>query len=301
MHQIYCITNGNKKINAKNNQILAALKRHFGEQFHLYKSTNSKAALTYIHSLGQYCTHLLGVGGDGTFNVLINGVCSHPDPTFQPILGILPNGTGNDFYRSAGFIQTYDFINNIKSGSFEHFDIGVLETADEKRYFANIADIGFGGAVVLELLKFRKNFGPNFSYGLAIVKTFLRYKRPIVELQTKDFHYSGELLLAAFCNGSIFGDGLHIHPDAQINDGKLKLTLLGKVSLFDYLSNVLKVKRGKKIKHTEAHYLQISFPIYLQGVAEHLHAETDGEYMVGREFKIDLYPGKLKLLPFTQL
>ena len=300
MLQIYCITNGNKKINAKNEQALAALKYQFGEQFHLYKSPDSRAALAYIHSLEQDCTHLLGVGGDGTFNVLINGVCSHPNPLFQPILGILPNGTGNDFYRSAGFIQTYNFIDNIKSGSFEHFDIGFLETANEKRYFANIADIGFGGEVVLELLKFRKHFGPNFSYGLAIVKTFLRYKRPIVELQTKDFSYSGELLLAAFCNGSIFGDGLHIHPDAQINDGKLKLTLLGKVSLLDYLSNVLKVKRGKKIKHPEAHYLQISLPISLRGVAAHLHAETDGEYMVGREFKIDLYPGKLKLLPFTQ-
>jgi YegS/Rv2252/BmrU family lipid kinase len=300
MHQIYCITNGNKKINAKNKQILAALKHQFGEQFHLYKSPDSKAALTYIHSLEQDCTHLLGVGGDGTFNVLINGVCSHPDPTFDPILGILPNGTGNDFYQSAGFLPTYDFINNIKSTSFERFDIGVVETENEKRYFSNIADVGFGGAVVLELQKFRKNFGPNFSYGLAIVKTFLKYKRPIVTLQTKDFHYSGELLLAAFCNGSIFGDGLHIHPAAQINDGQLKLTLLGKVSLFDYVRNVLKVKRGKKIKHIEAHYLQISFPIYLRSEAENLHAETDGEYLGGREFKIDLYPGKLKLLPYTQ-
>jgi len=58
--------------------------------------------------------------------------------------------------------------------------------------------------------------------------------------------YDGELLLAAFCNGSIFGDGLYIHPGAQIDDGLLKLTLLGKVSLFDYIKNVLRVKRGEK-------------------------------------------------------
>lgn len=300
MHQINCIINGNKKISAKNKHVLAELQQHFGTAFQTYNSYNVKDALAYIESLTADCTHLLGVGGDGTFNALINGVCLHSDPKFQPILGLLPNGSGNDFYKSAEFLQTYDFLNNIKRGSFERFDIGVVETENEKRYFANIADIGFGGAVVLELQKFRKNFGPNFSYGLAIVKTFLNYKRPQVTIQAKNFHYSGELLLAAFCNGSVFGNGLYIHPGAQINDGQLRLTLLGKVSLLDYIINVFKVKRGKKIEHPEAHYLKISFPVYLRAVAQNLHAETDGEYIGGNEFKVDLYQSKLKLLPFIQ-
>jgi diacylglycerol kinase (ATP) len=297
MPLIYCITNGNKKISARNQRILAGLQQFFGQQFQVFNSVNPSDALGFIHALNPECTHLIGVGGDGTFNVLINGVCSHSNPAFQPILGIIPNGTGNDFFKSAGFDKKYNFQAKIKEDSFEKFDVGVLQTENEKRYFANITDIGFGGAVVLELQKFRKNFGPNFSYGLAIVKTFLNYKRPHVVIHSEGYQYSGELLLAAFCNGSIFGDGLHIHPGAQINDGKLKLTLLGKVSLLDYVKNVMKVKRAKKIKHPEAHYLNVSFPIQLQCQNQVLHAETDGEYINGKFFNIDLHVRKLKLLP----
>jgi len=300
MPLIYCITNGNKKIHPANQCILAALKDQFGAEFQIYNSSDSTTALVFIHSLKGPCTHLIGVGGDGTFNVLVNGVCTHPDPNFQPILGVLPNGTGNDFYRSAGFQSTHDFCEKIQSAVFDLFDVGLLQTEQEKRYFANIADVGFGGAVVLELQNFRKHFGPNFSYGLAIIKTFLHYKRPQVQIHCADFSYMGELLLAAFCNGSIFGDGLYIHPGARIDDGQLKLTLLGRVSLFDYLKNVLRVKQGKKIKHPEAHYLNVSFPIHLQCADQVLHAQTDGEYISGQSFTIDLHARKLKLLPFQK-
>jgi diacylglycerol kinase family enzyme len=301
MPLIYCIANGHKKISARNQGILDGLKQYFGAQFQIYTSNEPSDAQQFIHSLNADCTHLIALGGDGTFNVLINSVCTHPQENFSPILGIIPNGTGNDFYRSAGFAETYNLKTSILSGVFEHFDIGLIETAHEKRYFANITDVGFGGAVVLELQQFRKNFGPNFSYGLAIIKTFFHYKRPTVSIKALNYSYKGELLLAAFCNGSIFGDGLHIHPGASIFDGSIKLTLLGKVSLFDYLKNVVKVKRGKKIKHTEAHYINIAAPILLSADKQMLHAETDGEYISGKEFRIDLIAGKLKLLSPTML
>lgn len=297
MHQINCILNGGKKITARNQHLLATLQHFFGAQFRIYKSNSPKDAQSFIYALTPECTHLLGVGGDGTFNVLINGVCTHPNAEFSPILGVLPNGTGNDFYRSAGYSKKYDFLAQIRASTFQYFDVGLLQTEATRRYFANIADVGFGGAVVLQLQNFRKRFGPNFSYGLAIIQTFLQYKRPQVSIHSEHFQYNGELLLAAFCNGNIFGDGLYIHPGAQINDGQLKLTLLGKVSLFDYLKNVLKVKRGKQIKHPEAHYLGVSFPIELNCEQQFLHAETDGEYIGGHHFKISLLPKHLKMLP----
>ena len=296
MHHIYCITNGNKKILRQNQELLAHLQAFFGDSFQIYTSRQTQEAIAFIHQLDAQCTHLICVGGDGTFNTLVNAVCSHPNSAFSPILGVLPNGTGNDFYRSAGYPKNYDFLTQIQKAKFDHFDVGLIRTEAETRYFANIADIGFGGAAVLQLQNFRKRFGPNFSYGLAIIKTFLQYKRPQVHIQSAHFQYEGELLLAAFCNGSIFGDGLYIHPGAQISDGKLKLTLLGKVSLWDYLKNVIKVKRGHQIKQLEAHYLEVSFPVQLQCSTQYLHAETDGEYIGGQAFEISLLPQRLKML-----
>lgn len=296
MHHIYCITNGNKKILRQNQELLSNLIKTFGEAFQVYTSQSPDDALSFIKQLDTNCTHLICIGGDGTFNTLVNGVCCHPNPEFSPILGVLPNGTGNDFYRSAAYPKSFDFLAQIQSSNFETFDVGIIRTETETRYFANIADIGFGGAVVLQLQNFRKRFGPNFSYGLAIIKTFLQYKRPQVQIHSEHFRYDGELLLAAFCNGSIFGDGLHIHPGAKISDGELKLTLLGKVSLFDYLKNVIKVKRGQQIKHPEAHYLEVSFPVQLKCNSQTLHAETDGEYIGGQNFEISLLPQRLRML-----
>ena len=102
--------------------------------------------------------------------------------------------------------------------------------------------------------------------------------------------------MAAFCNGSVFGNGLHIHPEAKINDGQLKLTLLGKVSLWDYIKNVVKVKNGKQIIHPEAHYLSIKNEAELISLNGVIFAETDGEGLSGQRFQIKLIPNSLRII-----
>ena len=91
---IYCITNGNKKISPTNQRILADLKELFRDEFQIYKSSDGAAAIQQIHTLKHTCTHLIGVGGDGTFNVLVNGVCTHPDANF-PRSAASANQSGN--------------------------------------------------------------------------------------------------------------------------------------------------------------------------------------------------------------
>ncbi len=241
---------------------------------------------------------IIAIGGDGTLNEIINGIMLS-NATELPIIGIIPFGTGNDFYQST-FFSKFDFdgfLQALKNPDVILSDLGRIETEKETRYFLNVADIGFGGAVVISLTSFRKTFGQSFSYGLAILKTFFGYKRPTVRIKADQFEHEGELLLAAACNGSIFGNGLHIHPGASISDGQLNLTILAKVSLFDYLKNVLKVKRGKQIIHPEAHYIE-SNRLSLYSESGVLHAEADGEYLSGQQFEISLLPQSLKILSF---
>jgi len=149
---------------------------------------------------------------------------------------------------------------------------------------------------VLELDRFKDFLGGKFAYSLSILYTFLSYKKPIVTIKSGDFNYHGPLLMAAFCNGSVFGNGLHIHPKAKINDGLLKLTLLGKVSLWDYIKNVVKVKRGKEIVHPEAQYLSIENEAELISCDGVIFAETDGEGLSGQRFQIKLVPKSLRII-----
>ncbi len=278
-------------------RFLDACSTILGNHYQFIVSKQEKELVTIAKEKASSVDMIVGIGGDGTINEIINGLLQS-EISELPVLAIIPCGTGNDLYQSS-FFQTFQydlFIDAITNPQYILSDVGKMVTEHETRYFMNVGDIGFGGSVVLSLSEFRQKYGPRFSYGLAILKTFIGFKRPQVSLTAGSFSYNGELLLAAACNGSIFGNGLHIHPGASISDGKLNMTILAKVSLLDYLLNVLKVKRGKRIKHPEAHYFE-SNALTLTATEE-LHAETDGEYIHGKSFEIAIIPQRLKVLSY---
>ena len=296
MQKVLFLMNGSKKVSKSLQHFLESCSDLFGNHYAFIPSQKEKELVSIAKEHAATVDVMVAIGGDGTLNEIINGLMLS-DATDLPMIAIIPYGTGNDFYQST-FFPSFDFnrfLSALQQPKFILSDVGKIETENITRYFMNVADIGFGGAVVISLSQFRKTFGPGFSYGLAILKTFFAYKRPKVIINAANFSHEGELLLAAACNGSIFGNGLHIHPGASISDGKLKLTILAKVSLLDYLLNVIKVKRGKKIVHPEAHYLE-SNTLSLQSFNGNLHAETDGEYLCGKHFEITIIPQRLKIL-----
>lgn len=298
MPNILCLLNGSKKKSQRIFQFIHECQRYWGSDFELIESRFEKELINISANKASSCDVIIAVGGDGTINEILNGLLTSGQEDL-PAIAIIPNGTGNDFFQSAHLnaFQIPTFFERISTPQPILCDIGKIITEKEIRYFLNVADIGFGGAVVLSLNEFRKKFGAGFSYGLAILKTFVGYKRPQVQISSPSFQYEGELLLAAACNGAIFGNGLHIHPGASIHDGQLNMTVLGKVSMLDYLKNVLKVKRGKRILHPEAHYFA-SNELTIKGIGRALHAETDGEYLSGSEFKISIIPQRIKILPY---
>jgi diacylglycerol kinase (ATP) len=292
------LMNGSKEVSKPLQRFLDSCSRILGDHYHFIPSKQEKELVEIARKNTSNFDMIVGIGGDGTLNEILNGLLTS-EQSELPILAIIPFGTGNDLYQSS-FFQTFHFdlfIDALTNPTYVLSDIGKMVTEHETRYFLNVADIGFGGSVVLSLSEFRQKYGPRFSYGLAILKTFVGFKRPLVSIEASHFSYQGELLLAAACNGSIFGNGLHIHPGASISDGKLNMTILAKVSLLDYLLNVLKVKRGKRIKHPEAHYFE-SNTLTLTSPSEEIHAETDGEYIRGKSFEISIIPQRLKILSY---
>jgi YegS/Rv2252/BmrU family lipid kinase len=292
------LMNGSKEVSKSLQRFLDACSRILGDHYQFISSKQEKELVEIARKNASEVDMIVGIGGDGTINEIINGLLQS-EISSLPVLAIIPCGTGNDLYQSS-FFQTFQFdlfLDAITHPKYILSDVGKMLTEHETRYFMNVADIGFGGSVVLSLNEFRQKYGPRSSYGLAILKTFIGFKRPHVSLTAGTFSYQGEILLAAACNGSIFGNGLHIHPGASISDGKLNMTILAKVSLFDYVMNVYKVKRGKRIDHPEAHYFE-SNTLTLTSPDEEIHAETDGEYIRGKSFEISIIPQRLKILSY---
>ena len=236
---------------------------------------------------------LIAVGGDGTVNEVLNGMLSSTNK--KPILGILPAGTGNDFVRSIPrFKDPNQLIHSVLERKVNLTDVGVLKH-NEDHYFLNIADIGFGGKAVEVLNRQRRIFGGPLSYPIAILRTFFGFKKPTLRITGPGIIHNGPTFMVAFCNGHSFGNGLCIHPGANPQDGKLNLTLLGEVSIWEYLRYLGDLKKGKRIDHTAIHYFTGNkFEVQLEkGVAS---TEADGELIATHSFTVVLLPSHLGLL-----
>jgi diacylglycerol kinase family enzyme len=199
---------------------------------------------------------------------------------------------GTDLNLSLSALTDSILNRNVKS-----VDVAKVVYTSGARYFLNIADIGFGGKVVQVLDKQRRFIGGKASYALAILRSFLGYRRPELEITCENFQYRGSVLMVAICNGRIFGDGLTINPYAFMNDGKLNITLLGKVTLFDYIRNLSNLKSGKEIRHPEAHYLEAS-EISVRIINGEAVGELDGEYFPDGNCTFSILPSEIELLNY---
>ena len=221
-------------------------------------------------------------GGDGLLNEVINGLCSCSGS--NPKVLVIPGGTGNDFLR------------NFKHSSDHNLDIVALynsqgcvipipycKTNNEKRYFINIADVGFGGHVVSALTKFRNHLGINASYILAVIRTFFSFKPVPMKLLINNHEFALPFFMIAVCHGSTFGNGMIVGPGKNPRIAQFLVVVFGKITILDYLKNFLKLKRGIRINHPGINYYETSaLSILTENSA--LFGETDGEPLAAGSF-----------------
>ena len=196
------------------------------------------------------CDYLIALGGDGTLHEVINGVLQSNLPAnLYPRIGLLPLGSANDFARTAGISNSVEeLIGRIQTNATRKIDLGkiVLHQTGETRYFLNIAGVGLGAEVVQILEHSSSVLGPGFNYFKHIIKGFLTYEKKEVSCTGNTWHWKGKLLQMAVANGRSFGNGIYIAPDARITDGLFQVAIFGDLSIWDYLKNLHKLKKGLK-------------------------------------------------------
>lgn len=294
MKTIVFIINANHTLSSLNQRIIHACKQHIQFKINTFFTSHPKHAVEIAQQqTNENADIIVAVAGDGTIHEILNGILSVH--SYKPILAILPNGTGNDFMRPRQHFKTpEEFIHSIQSNKRESIDIGRITSTSSTHYFINIADIGFGGAVIHTLAKQRKIVGGKFAYSLVILKSFFTYKKTVLKISAPGFMHESATFMAIFCNGSIFGSGLTIHPGAKVNDGQLNVVIIGNVSLLDYLRYLPKLKKGKFINHPEVHYLEYN-EITVESQTPQW-TETDGEIATNENIKVTLIPNCIELL-----
>lgn len=204
---------------------------------------------------------IISVGGDGTFNEIVNGLMGVPGLIKQPVLAVFPRGAGNDFARSAGIIESMEHLYTaIESSNTQLIDIIQVRYQengyDQIRYYHNSFDIGLGGLACQLVNKSKKTWGSNFTYIFSTMKSFIRFKRIALEIEANDFYFNDKVLIAVFNNGKYFGSGIGIAPEADLNDGMINLVIARKINILQFIWFLPQLRKCVPLKHREILYHQ---------------------------------------------
>ncbi|MEM1007798.1 MAG: diacylglycerol kinase family protein, partial [Myxococcota bacterium] len=174
---------------------------------------------------------IVSVGGDGTLNEIVNGLMffqeDHPKHTL-PEIGILPQGTGGDFRRTLfPHHKPIAYIQSLCHAQAQTIDVGkatcILDGKPYTRYFVNVLSVGLGGLVDQIIHQFTHMEGKRAYFMAALQALGKNILAPLhVELSHpcqnhRTIDLSSRNL--SICNGSYFGGGMHIAPQASLQDG----------------------------------------------------------------------------------
>lgn len=219
---------------------------------------------------------IYSVGGDGTLNEVLNGIVGTKN-----LLGVIPAGSGNDFYKTLSKIdEEYPVI-----------DIGKVND----RYFINIISIGIDAEVANNVSLMKKRKVPtNQIYNASLIYTFFKYKYKDIDLSIDEKEKKkGKCTILTICNGQVYGGGYKIAPRAKLTDGYFDVYYVEKVSKFHLPSLINMLKRGIHERHNKVHKSQAT-KIKFKCDKE-LVCNIDGEIMTAKKFNVKIIPNAITI------
>lgn len=242
-------------------------------------------------------THIIAVGGDGTLHEVINGVLNSGN---TPTVGLLPSGSGNDFAKTLnGPDNLEEVFDYIQQGYSYEIDAGKVRFMSsngesEERFFINISDLGIGADVVQKVNRSPRWLGTSFIFYKAIVQSFFTYKNKHLKCDTDDWSWSGKVNSFVIANGQYFGDGMCIAPDASPSNGLFQIVIIGDITIYDYIKQVTKIKKGLKVDHPKMEY-RVATALTIEAEND-CGIEADGEYLGKTPCQLSILPAKLNYL-----
>lgn len=258
------------------------LLRHIGLSFDYEYTEGVGHAIELAKNAASngYC-YLVAVGGDGTANEVANGILSSTGAD-STVLGIISTGTGSDFARSTGLPRHYvGACSCLTSPQRLLIDVGVVEYIrggqPERRFFINYAGVGFDANVVEATERLPKYFGGTIPYVAGLLRTFIGYRNKSVILTIGDDFRTARILSVVVANGSHIGGGMHVAPEASLNDSLLDMVVIGDIGKFDLLKSLPMVYKGTHGKHPKV-TMQKADRIAVEA-SERILVNADGELL----------------------
>ncbi|MCU0805215.1 MAG: diacylglycerol kinase family lipid kinase [Burkholderiales bacterium] len=243
-----------------------------------------------------YC-RFLAVGGDGTVNEVANGLLGNGRVAPSALtLGVLPIGTGNDWARTHAIPKRpEDVVALVASGKTVLHDVGVAtcRSGDEtlRRHFVNMAGVGID-AHILDRLGDGK--GGTWSYLAALLGGLRSYRTPTLRVEGPDFRFHGPTLVVFAGPGRYCGGGLEIAPDATVDDGCLRVTVVKQMALWQVLANLPRLFNGTVPQ--SPHVVAARSPALDIASDVPVGVEVDGEVIGAAPVRFEILPRAIRVV-----
>jgi YegS/Rv2252/BmrU family lipid kinase len=217
-------------------------------------------------------------GGDGSLHALVN-ILGTNDALQKTTVGLIPMGTGNDYIRNFQSKTQDQIIEDILISKTCSVDIGRMGfTNSASRYFVNIAGIGFNGAVIKDVNRFK--FLGGLSYYVALISCFFKFKPQEVILKLDDVSLQMKTFIASFGIGKYAGNNMKLCPKATLDDGFFDVNIVRPITKLELITNLHKLRSGDYLKSLDCKTIKAKKIEIVRNA--YLDAEADGE-LYGRE------------------
>jgi YegS/Rv2252/BmrU family lipid kinase len=265
---------------------LTAVLEHRGHRVESYLTRFAGDGRRYIATAAAAFDRIVVVGGDGTFNEVLNGI---PGDIEVPLLQ-LPTGNANLLARDLSLQRTVAGAAHL----LEHGRVIRADTADMNGVrFIMVAGVGFDARVTEELKKVRKGRAGNLSYVIPIFRALRsRSGSPLTVTVDREQTAAAAVLI---CNVRSYGGICEIAFDAGIDTRRLDIVVLPEEGLWPFakvfaMARISRVTRLQGVRYFQGATVRITGnnPIPVQ---------VDGDF-AGRypEIDISLQPASLPLV-----
>ncbi|MGK4198494.1 YegS/Rv2252/BmrU family lipid kinase [Fusobacterium sp. HC1336] len=233
--------------------------------------------------------HILGAGGDGTINQIINIM---KKKNLDIPLAILPVGTANDFAKYIGMpADIGSACDKILAGKIQGIDLG---KANDK-YFINVFSFGLFTDVSHKTPTHLKNTIGKLAYYLNGIKELPSFKKLDIKVTSDEFFYEGNALIFFTFNGRTAGN-INISYKSEINDGLLDVIIVKGENIRSTLSSLLAFL---KLEHLEKpkdiiHFTTSDFTVEYSDSS--LESDIDGEVGPTSPIHISCIENGLKMI-----
>lgn len=267
-------------------ELMQELKLSYEIMMTEYPMHAQEIARSYRQSDG---VRIIGVGGDGTINEILNGI------NVGVPLGIIPCGSGNDFFRMIANtkVDMKQLIQDTVQGEICLIDYGIMNG----RKFLNSCSIGFDAKIAADAKALQtKNKLPlrGGAYMVAALKGIVKPTIMHATLELNTGTIRKDMMLMSVMNGRWYGGGFCPAPQADVMDGMFDISVIDFLSTIKILPLFPKYMKGKHGGAPAVHMFQTNrFTLHTDTQTP---MQIDGELFVDTRFELEVVHKGLPLL-----